>query len=254
MVKSKKKSSSIYQEQPYEEIQESDITEEPEKPQTDDFRAAMPVPNTTTGRQPLDQATRDAFNNNNLSDVTIYISAKSGQIELPAHSFVLAASSTYFKTALEGNFTESKSREFRFHQECPHTYWRVFEYMYTREYSDEPAKNVPFEKDEDEEELSQDVEVFCLAEYFGVDNLKEYALKRFKSKIQELWVSERFIDCIRNVFGSTTKSGGELLRHAVVLAAKDHLSQLWAKQAFKDLVREGGDFTEDLLDMKVASG
>lgn len=60
MVKSKKKSSSIYQEQPYEEIQESDITEEPEKPQTDDFRAAMPVPNTTTGRQPLDQATRES--------------------------------------------------------------------------------------------------------------------------------------------------------------------------------------------------
>ena len=95
--------------------------------------------------------------------------------------------------------------------------------------------------------------MYCLADYFDVPSLKEYALKRFASKIRELWVSDRFNDCIRNVFDSTTKSGGESLRNAVVLVAKDHLPALWAKHTFKDLLRDGGDFAEDLMDLMVAT-
>ena len=72
--------------------------------------------------------------------MTIQIGAKHAARKLPAHSFVLAALSSYFRRALEGKFLEGESKEFTFNQESPHAYWRVFEYMYTGEYSDAPAK------------------------------------------------------------------------------------------------------------------
>lgn len=92
-----------------------------------------------------------------------------------------------------------------------------------------------------------------MAEYFDVKGLREYELKRFTSKIRELWLSDRFNDCIRLVFDSTTKCGGESLRNAVVVVVKDHFPALWAKRAFRDLFREGGDFAEDVMDKLVAT-
>lgn len=153
MAKCKKKSSrSYYLEEPCDETFEYKAVPE----ELD----AMPAPNSTTSKQPLNQAANEsvhpaddllasnvfsAFNNKNLSDMTIYLSAKGGSIELPAHSFVLAACSVYFQKVLAADFAESKSREFTFDDENPHTYWRVFEFMYTGDYSDEPAKDLPVE-------------------------------------------------------------------------------------------------------------
>lgn len=91
--------------------------------------------------------------------------------------------------------------------------------------------------------------VFCLADYFLIANLKEYALKRFTAKVQKLWVSDRFSACVENVFNSTTRNGGESLRRAVVSVAKDHISELLAKQPFEALLYEGGDFGVDLVRM-----
>lgn len=85
------------------------------------------------------------FDKEEISDVKIYIGAKHEAKLLSAHSFVLSASSSYFHRALRGELAESKSRKFTFDKENPHTYWRVFEYMYTGDYSDEPAKVEAFQ-------------------------------------------------------------------------------------------------------------
>ncbi|KAM3497191.1 hypothetical protein MY10362_009450 [Beauveria mimosiformis] len=142
----------------------------------------------------LSQAAKALFNNAKLSDVTINIHTQQGATKLSAHSFVLAAISPYFRRALEGKYAESESKEFTFDQDSPHAYWRVFEYMYTGDYSDDPAKMEAFEDEPDDEELARDVRVYCLAEYFDVDSLKTDASERNGEEVMALLLEQRGIE------------------------------------------------------------
>ncbi|KAI1502474.1 hypothetical protein F5X99DRAFT_156131 [Biscogniauxia marginata] len=179
------------------------------------------------------------FNNPEYADTKIYI----GSFELPAHGLVLAVQSPFFKKSLGGNFQESKTKQFRFTEGSAHAHWRVFEYMYTGNYSEGPSKLLDVQ---DDSELVKDVRVYTTADFFLMDELKAYALDKFKSKLQQLWVSELFVDCIREVYSSTNESD-EGIRGAVVQAAKEHLNDLWLKKPFQALVREVGEFAVDLV-------
>ena len=99
----------------------------------------------------------------------------------------------------------------------------------------------------DDHELLRDVNVYALADYFEIDKLKAYSLKRFSSKINNLWVSEAYPIAIREVYSNIPAKEAEP-RNAVVSVAKKHFQQLLAKPAFRDLLREGGDFVVDLGD------
>ncbi|EFY89471.1 BTB/POZ domain-containing protein [Metarhizium acridum CQMa 102] len=166
-----------------------------------------------------------------------------GDVQLPAHSLVLTAQSSYFKRALQGEMQEGKTRKFEYSQGSMQAYWRAFEYMYTGKYSEEPCMKL---NDTDDDELSKDVRVYQLADYFGVDGLKDDALQKFKAKITKLWVTELFVDCIRDVYQSTSDEKCKM-RQAVVDVVNQHRSELWQRRPFKDLVREGGDFAVDLM-------
>lgn len=64
--------------------------------------------------------------------------------------------------------------------------------------------------------------------------------------MEKLWVSENFIDCIRDVYGiSSDASYG--IRMELVKIARSHLVELWDKKSFRNLVREGGDFVMDMM-------
>lgn len=93
--------------------------------------------------------------------------------------------------------------------------------------------------------------VYALADYFLMSDLKEYALKRFESKIQELWISEAFVDCIRAVY--TADEYDSRMRNAVVRVARTNIKKLWQRKRFQDLVREIGDFAVDLMAILTAS-
>ncbi|KAJ2987547.1 hypothetical protein NUW58_g4446 [Xylaria curta] len=179
------------------------------------------------------------FNKSDHADVKINL----GQYEFPAHSVVLASQSLFFHKSLGQSFREGKSKEFHFKEGSAHAHWRVLEYMYTGNYVEEPAKvlNIP-----DDDELVKDVRVYVTAEFFMLDHLKQHALERFESKLQKLWVSELFVDCIREVYDTTTELEHGL-RNAVVEVALTHRAELWGKSAFRDLVHEGGDFAVDLM-------
>lgn len=96
----------------------------------------------------------------------------------------------------------------------------------------------------DDDELAKDVRVYVLADYFFVEGLKDYALERFKSKAQQLWVSENFVDCIRDVYESTQDLE---FREVVLGVAYEHLPDLWSKKPFRDLIHEGGDLAVALM-------
>ncbi|KAM3510723.1 hypothetical protein MY11210_005649 [Beauveria gryllotalpidicola] len=178
-----------------------------------------------------------SFCSKHFSDVTIRL----GEVQLPAHRFILSTQSEYFKRALASKFEEGETGIFQYNEGSMHAYWRCFKYIYTGEYSEEPAAELSVP---DDDELSKDVRVYELAHYFGIQGLKQYALERFKPKVSRLWVSERFLDCIRDVYASTVDKNCEM-RKAIVNVTYIHLNELWDR-SFEDLLREGGDFVVDL--------
>ncbi|XWW99150.1 hypothetical protein V2A60_007158 [Cordyceps javanica] len=178
------------------------------------------------------------FRSKEFSDVKIFL----GEIEVPAHRFVLSAQSRYFARALKSKFEEGETCIFKYSEGSMHAYWRCFEYIYTGEYDEEPAAELSVQ---DDDELSKDVRVYELAQYFDIKGLKDYSLARFEAKVSKLWVSERFADCIRDVYASTVDTNCEM-RRTVVRVARQHLQELWHKP-MQDLLREGGDFVVDLM-------
>ncbi|KAI0388517.1 BTB/POZ domain-containing protein [Xylariaceae sp. FL0594] len=201
--------------------------------------ASYKEPEMTDSKRSLAEGIAKLFNNSDHADVKIYL----GQHELPAHSVVLASQSSFFQKALSENFREGKAKQFLFKEGSVHAHWRVFEYLYTGNYAEEPVQVLDTQ---DDNELVRDVRVYVTAEFFMLDGLKQFALRRFTSKLEQLWVSELLVDCIREVYESTTESEHGL-RSAVVEVAEAHRVDLWGKKAFRDLIREGGDFAVDLM-------
>ncbi|KAL7944206.1 BTB/POZ protein [Trichoderma barbatum] len=184
-------------------------------------------------------AVHKCFNSKLYADVRIHL----GGFELPAHGIVLASQSDYFKKALESPMKEGIERKFEFGEGSMHAHWRLFEYIYKGEYSHDPA--VALSSIADDEELLKDIRVYQLADYFQVEHLKIYALQNLKSRLENLWISENFVDCIRDVYES---SGiGCEMRMEIAKTARSHLEDLWAKKSFRELIREGGDFVIDVM-------
>ncbi|EGR52930.1 uncharacterized protein TRIREDRAFT_102952 [Trichoderma reesei QM6a] len=179
------------------------------------------------------------FNSKLYADVSIRL----GGVEIPAHAIVLSAQSEYFKAALRSPMKEATEKKFEYKEGSMHAHWRVFEYLYRGEYSEDPAP--PLLPIADDDELIKDIRVYQLADYFRVEGLREYALHNFESKIKHLWVSESFVDCIREVYGATDL--GYEMRKAILQVVRGHLGELWEKKAFRLLVREGGDFPMEII-------
>ncbi|KAI1181521.1 hypothetical protein F5B17DRAFT_277152 [Nemania serpens] len=98
----------------------------------------------------------------------------------------------------------------------------------------------------DDDELVKDLRVYVTAEFFMLDDLKHLALQRFKLKLDRLWISELLVDCVREVYASTTESEHGL-RSVVIEVAYTYRADLWQRKEFRDLVHDGGDFAVDLM-------
>lgn len=194
---------------------------------------------TADSKRPIVEGIAKLFNNPDHADIKIYI----GKYELPAHSVVLAIQSKFFQKALSENFKEGKDKEFHFNEGSMHAYWRVFQYMYTGDYSAEPAEVLDAQ---DDDELVKDVRVYTTADFFMLNGLKQLALPRFRSKLDRLWVSELLVDCIREIYESTTESDHGL-RNAVIEVVHTYRDDLWKRKAFRDLISDGGGFAVDLM-------
>jgi hypothetical protein len=82
---------------------------------------------------------------------------------------------------------------------------------------------------------------------FFLEDLKALATAKLQQKLQELWTSDSFPECIREVYATTLESD-RAMRSAVVEIAKNHVKELGKKVVFKDLIHEGGDFTVDYFE------
>jgi hypothetical protein len=73
------------------------------------------------------------FEDAKYSDATVVIHGK----ELPVHRSVICTQSAYFEKAFQKVFDEGNSGVLTFNDDSAAAHWRVFEYLYTGDYSDD---------------------------------------------------------------------------------------------------------------------
>jgi hypothetical protein len=82
---------------------------------------------------------------------------------------------------------------------------------------------------------------------FFLEDVKALSTVKLQLKLQDLWTSDSFPDCVREVYASTPNTDRGM-RSAVVEVARVHASELCCKAIFKELIREGGDFAVDFFE------
>jgi hypothetical protein len=165
---------------------------------------------------------------------------------------------------LQSKIKEGITHEFRFEENSPHALWRVLQYMYTGDYADEPPNLLYSEgmfpltisrrieisrlrQAGDDLELLRHPRVYALANTFRMEDLKSLSHGKFKLQLQEHWISDTLVDCIREVYSISTDFGSFVIRDAVVEIASLHKKDLVQKRPFQELIREVGDFAVDLV-------
>lgn len=73
------------------------------------------------------------FDNAKYSDATVVIHSK----ELPVHKSVICTQSAYFENAFKEKFAEGSSGMLDFNEGSGAAHWRVFQFLYTGDYSDD---------------------------------------------------------------------------------------------------------------------
>src|SRR4051812_35515765 len=82
---------------------------------------------------------------------------------------------------------------------------------------------------------------------FFLEDVKALSTAKLQLKLQGLWTSDSFPDCVREIYASTPNSDRGM-RSAVVEVARVHAGELCCKAIFKELIREGGDFAVDFFE------
>jgi len=77
------------------------------------------------------------FNDTKYSDATVLIHG----ITLPVHKSIICTQSAYFEKAFQEVFVEGTSGVLTFNDDSGAALWRIFEYLYTGDYSDELPEN-----------------------------------------------------------------------------------------------------------------
>jgi len=85
-----------------------------------------------------------------------------------------------------------------------------------------------------------------LADICCLDNLKDAALSKFEQKLENLWLTERFVECVAEVYANTSSGVQDGMRAAVVHTCVEHITHLLPGKAFLALLAKGGDFVVDL--------
>ena len=65
-------------------------------------------------------------------------------------------------------------------------------------------------------ELLKDPRVYFLGDSFLLDNLKTVAPGKFRGKLDKLWVSERLVNCIAEIYANTPSENSDVMRVAVI--------------------------------------
>ncbi|KAF9728661.1 hypothetical protein PMIN01_13489 [Paraphaeosphaeria minitans] len=178
------------------------------------------------------------FNQTTYADITMLIE----NVSLPAHRFVVCPQSSYLEEACHQAFSRDE-QTLHCDQGSGAAYWRIFEYLYTGNYSDSLQK-IDLEEDPS---LIKHLRVYALADMFGVGDLKTMSMDRLKRETSERWNSDLFVASIEEVYQSGVKFPLTLRSDLLDVAAM-HVHDITAKDDFRSLVYRGGDFVVEYVE------
>ncbi|KAL7270311.1 hypothetical protein RUND412_006986 [Rhizina undulata] len=177
--------------------------------------------------------------------MTLYLSPN--ELKFPAHYAILNTRTKYFNVAKERGFKEGVENEFRFKENSTHALYRVLQYVYTRDYS---AVNNQLDDDQDDRELIKHPRVYAIADLRNLSDLKDLCKVRFQEQLTAQWISDTFVDAVREVYSSTVDSDRKL-RDLLATVAFQNIKNPYIKNDFKVLLKENVEFASDLIKLWV---
>ena len=96
------------------------------------------------------------------------------------------------------------------------------------------------------------VEVYSIAEKYGVSSLKLRAKEKFERAVKTCWDMDDLAHTITYIYSSTPPTDRGL-RDAVVEVVYEHISALLKKHTFRDVLEETVGFAADVTQLMVSS-
>lgn len=188
------------------------------------------------------------FNNEEYADSAVHIHG----VKLPIHKFVVCIQSMHLNVFFGGE----SSQVLKFDDRSVTAYWRVFQYLYTGDYSDDLSNEFKGKVALivhalgvltllDDPALLRDPRVCAIAHSFFMGDIDLLCTFKLQRRLQDHWASDSFPDCVQEIYLSTYSSR---MRSAVVEVAKVHIHELGKKASFKNLIRNCGGFAVDLFE------
>ncbi|KAF3030363.1 Maltose acetyltransferase [Didymella heteroderae] len=125
---------------------------------------------------------------------------------LPVHKTIMCIQSAYFEKAFQEDFVEGISGVLTFNDNSATAYWRIFEYLYTGDYSDDLSNDF-----DDDSALLRDPRVYALADMFFLDELKAISVSKLQQRLRNPRTCDMFSECIQEIF-ATTHDGDRAMR------------------------------------------
>ena len=85
-----------------------------------------------------------------------------------------------------------------------------------------------------------------IADLFDIEDLKELCAARFTNQLATHWISDTFVDSVREIYSTTTKSE-DRMRKAIVDAARTNIIELRKRDDFKAIIMGNAEFSGELM-------
>ncbi|KAF2138115.1 uncharacterized protein K452DRAFT_311888 [Aplosporella prunicola CBS 121167] len=178
------------------------------------------------------------FTSGVFSDLRIHCKGS----EWNVHKVVVCAQSDFFNRACVLDFKEKKENLINLREDDPNIVHAMLEYLYKFEYHGhrqgptDPGSVMSFH-----------VDVYIIAEKYGLSHLKAYALKMAKGGFNYNQLDPKSFAPIVSAIYDGTPDSDRGMRDFICKVAATRLCDLLLCDEFKDLIRNNGDFSIDLL-------
>ncbi|KAB8263878.1 BTB/POZ protein [Aspergillus pseudonomiae] len=184
----------------------------------------------------LSASIKKFFVSSDFSDLTICTADQ----EFKVHRLVVCGQSAYFSRLFKGNWTESVDNTVQLKSDDPRAIEAMIHFMYGFEY-DSSGSNLGRVSP-----MLFNINVYQVADKFGVPQLKQKAKEKFEAIARTCWVMDDYPTAISEAYQRTHKEDRGL-RDILVHISHEHLEKLLENEDFRTVLEETLGFAADLV-------
>ncbi|KAF2434945.1 hypothetical protein EJ08DRAFT_722181 [Tothia fuscella] len=177
------------------------------------------------------------FETGKFSDMTV----RCDNYTFKLHKAIVCGQVRFFDNALNGPFAEAGSQEINLENDDLEAVNAMFCYLYTIPYAELSFELLL---------LHAKLQVYSIADKYGITGLKALSRNRFESDVEIAWEGPDYNAAVAEVYEGTP-ADDRGLRDLVVEASAWHLNEIFAKNdGFGDILVEIGQLGKDILEFK----